>query len=692
MPQIDIKLQTTADTSGFTKVQSSIDLLGKKMGSLGQALTTGLGVEAVHRAFSLVESTIKGAFDGAFALATEIHRGSQALGVSTDAYQVLGAQMRLAGGDAEQLSKAITKGNITLYEARNAGSTAAGAYRQLGLDVGALEKMAVEKRFEAIGRAVAGSKDQTAAYASASEILGARHLPVVLAALKNLAKEGYENLDAAMIKSGKIMSEDTIDRLHEAEKAIAKFKKVATIAAGEEIGSVMSRFESLSTGWAQDKAGLFAAFGKDAATLFFTPWKASADGAVDAFIARFKKPAEKEAAAPAGDGTAEKLAALTQARTDAEHNLAVAMLARKVIESDPNLSEFEKRDHIISLMEDEIRLRNILNEATAAVPISGSETEDGKQLKIDKLEAELDQLRHEHFHKQTQSDRQDKADASDEKFDRFQKDGGPGGMEIGASATRGAKDWVTSLGTQAEQVASAIQSSIGSVVSGITDGIMGWIDGTKSFAQSLASIGQSVLKTMLNTIVQMGAQWLINQMLVKTGIIGISVLQDSQRVAGVAKENAASAATLPLKTANAAASGISSFGLALVFGAVAVGLILALAGGFEDGGFTSPGGKGQVAGVVHAGEWVAPQWMVKHPGFGGIIAGLEGARNGSPGFDMGGFSSPSSAIARPGFSPSGGGQPVVNILMDPAQFARMQQEHSEHWFQEMSAQHMRRNS
>lgn len=36
--------------------------------------------------------------------------------------------------------------------------------------------------------------------------------------------------------------------------------------------------------------------------------------------------------------------------------------------------------------------------------------------------------------------------------------------------------------------------------------------------------------------------------------------------------------------------------------------------GFADGGFTGPGGKHDVAGVVHRGEWVVPQDVVKKPG------------------------------------------------------------------------------
>lgn len=48
---------------------------------------------------------------------------------------------------------------------------------------------------------------------------------------------------------------------------------------------------------------------------------------------------------------------------------------------------------------------------------------------------------------------------------------------------------------------------------------------------------------------------------------------------------------------------------------------------------------GDVAGVVHTNEWVAPQWMVDHPVYGSVVNTLEGIRNNKGGFMDGGFTS-----------------------------------------------------
>jgi hypothetical protein len=206
-------------------------------------------------------------------------------------------------------------------------------------------------------------------------------------------------------------------------------------------------------------------------------------------------------------------------------------------------------------------------------------------------------------------------------------------QQITAGITQLRQTW----GTFAESVAQSVTSTIGSAVSSISDGITGWITGAQTWGQALLNIGQSVLHSLIQNIVDMGVKMVLNGQLFKTVMLGIDALGDSLRAARVVKENAAEAATLPAKTAGAAAAGISSYGVALAFGALAVALILGLAGGFKSGGFTTQGPRDQPAGVVHAGEWVAPQWMVKDERFGGVIAGLEAARTGIRGFASGGY-------------------------------------------------------
>jgi hypothetical protein len=53
--------------------------------------------------------------------------------------------------------------------------------------------------------------------------------------------------------------------------------------------------------------------------------------------------------------------------------------------------------------------------------------------------------------------------------------------------------------------------------------------------------------------------------------------------------------------------------------------------GFAAGGYTDYGDVNKAVGVVHAGEWVAPAWMVKDPRYMSTISGLEEHRQGASG-------------------------------------------------------------
>jgi hypothetical protein len=81
--------------------------------------------------------------------------------------------------------------------------------------------------------------------------------------------------------------------------------------------------------------------------------------------------------------------------------------------------------------------------------------------------------------------------------------------------------------------------------------------------------------------------------------------------------------------------------------------------------------------------------MVRHPGFGQMIASLEGARRG--GFDMGGFTSPGSALTRPGYMQPAQESARHYILMDRAEFSRAMQEDSTAHFHDIAARVVRRN-
>ena len=78
--------------------------------------------------------------------------------------------------------------------------------------------------------------------------------------------------------------------------------------------------------------------------------------------------------------------------------------------------------------------------------------------------------------------------------------------------------------------------------------------------------------------------------------------------------------------------------------------------GFSSGGFTGTGGEGQVAGLVHKGEYVIPANVLERLKPTGLLGALENMRGG--GFKNGGFTSPNSVISQ---MPQSNNNTTVNL-------------------------------
>lgn len=639
MPQIDIKIQSIADLAAL---KHAIDEVGrgqaaiKKFREEGSGIAEvfrfgfgiGSGVEAARVGFELLKATIVDSARESFVLAGAIKDNSEALGVSREAYQVLGLAIEEAGGKPERMSRAVAELNRSLLDARQVSSAASGAFRVLGLNASELERLPVERRMEVIGRAIANAKDKTEAFGAAGEILGSKDLPTLLSALKALGIDGYDALAAKAEKAGKIMSDDTIERLDKAQKAIDALKRKVVIDAGESIAALGVLKQSAVKGFGDTligvlKASIFGDFTSLGATL--------AKNVPDAG-AKTPPPPIDLAAVAAAEATKNKLLQIQQLKLD----LTKADLANEDAQKDIHRTDQERRDLDVKYLNDKARILGEIAKITKSLPL-GTTDPKARELELAKLGAEQQGAYTEATNKALPLADATKINRQAKVFSEGRNEDGGKRLDAGEGLTAGLQKSVISFGTVGEQIAGTIESTIGAAVHGVSDGIYGWITGTQTWGQAMLGLGRNILKGLIDQVVQLGIQQLLNGNIFKAVMLGTDALADTLRVGRVAKDNAAEAATLPLKTAGAAAAGISSYGVALAFGAIAIALIAAAAGGFEVGGYTTPGPSDKPAGLVHAGEWVAPKWMVQDSRYGGLIAGLEAARNGQPGFASGGF-------------------------------------------------------
>lgn len=207
------------------------------------------------------------------------------------------------------------------------------------------------------------------------------------------------------------------------------------------------------------------------------------------------------------------------------------------------------------------------------------------------------------------------AQRTDEEFGRFQKgrnEAGEQRLGAGDGIKAGAQQWVMSLGTQGEQVAAALQSTLGATVQSIGDGIYGWATGTQSLGETIRQLESTVFRTMLNTIVQMGTQWVVTFAIQRAGMIANALLGTALRTKESAEEKG-SIAILAIKAGFKALGQLGPIYGTLAFVAALAG-IYALTKGFAGGGYTGDGAVDDPAGIVHAGEVVWSQADIARAG------------------------------------------------------------------------------
>ena len=138
------------------------------------------------------------------------------------------------------------------------------------------------------------------------------------------------------------------------------------------------------------------------------------------------------------------------------------------------------------------------------------------------------------------------------------------------------------------------------------------IQGSESLSDAFANVGQQILDSVIPALIQMGIQWMANQVMAQT----MSATSTAQVVA---QNEAITASALPA----AAATSVASWGSAAVIGgAVLMALLasMAMMKGFSSGGYVGNGGKYEPMGIVHGGEYVFDKESTRRLGVGNLEA------------------------------------------------------------------------
>lgn len=603
--RLDILIDIQSKLSELLKVQQGVRETKQEADKLSTILRQGLGIGTgmaiATQAIAGFKAAIVGTVREAIALAGVLKDQAENLQLSTDAYQVLLKAMRAAGGGMEHLNQLIAQNNRSLAEARNRTTGAANAYRVLGLDPAQLEGQTVERRLEAIGRAILRAKDSTAAYGAASQIVGSRNLPTLLGMLRSLATEGYDKLADSAKKAGQVMENDTIKRLDAAEKQIEAFKRKMTIATGEGLAAASMVGTSFKqdfwgTAWAMLSAGSnpLSMNGNLAGKVAMNQ---PALGASDVI---------KPTAGPSNPNDPLDVAHLAVMR---------AQLNRQLMESDPLMGkEDERRQKIIAGIRAEIYARSDLLDVLRATSneLTG-DTNASREEKIIQLEAQIKELEHRATELGMNSSRYGDARLAYANVnDRSHFQGLKQGIEGGVF------QWASQLGSAGDQAATAIEGTLGSAVSSISDELYNWVTTTESFGDMVKNLGPSFARSMLQAFIQMVAQYAVS----KAAMFAIDVAFAAKSLAlSVASAAKSLIAWIPA----AIAAAISSYGIAAIIGTAAVIAAVGTMAARDSGGEVEPG-RPYIVGehrqevfVPRTGGRIVPsveQYLRTQPGFG----------------------------------------------------------------------------
>ncbi|MCC5804928.1 MAG: hypothetical protein JJU00_01250 [Opitutales bacterium] len=293
------------------------------------------------------------------------------------------------------------------------------------------------------------------------------------------------------------------------------------------------------------------------------------------------RPAPSEAEGAKRVATAERIQELNRqmARTQGQ---------RARVESDALRTQADKRDELANILEHEAALVLEMRDEYQRLGNAAAEAADAAvNLRTQEGDAEAAKLMEEAVRMW------ERATAASTEYFQIQNEIAASGFwaEMQAELV----DYVDAVGTAGEQIARAFTDIADRGVSSLSDGITDLIIGTGNLTDAMRSFGQIAIRTL----VELGVQMLLN-----------AALQSMIRKQQTAEDVSATTTRTAPKVAEAVATGISTFGAALIFGALALGMV-AMAGGFRRGGFTGPGAPDEVAGVVHRGEYVIPQEAVR---------------------------------------------------------------------------------
>lgn len=462
---LEILIKVREELAGLTRTQQGIAKTTQQATSMGaelrRAFGIGSGIEITRRGIDLLTRSIRSLAIDAFRMAADIKHMSGALGISTEAYQVLKDIIEETGGSMQDFVQAANREKQALVDARNAKTSAAAALRTLRLEQTELEKLTMERRWEMYARAVANSTDKSAAYNALANLMGSRTLPRLMNALRAIARDGYDPLAESAKKSLEVIDEDAINRLEEARRIWRDIGQRATNVSAESLGGMGLYIQAFR----DDPMGTLAAVARGPSSQYTAQ-----------FLSKYLKPKMQQ---PPPDEVITPLANLADWKS-ADMEITRDLLEKQVLEADQLLTEGERRQRLIPILERELAAREDLLRLAENRPLTEGENDEDRKKLVLKLQAEVAVLE------------------SQRRYER----------EKGAPVW-GSVKWLDDIGDTSQLVSQTLQSTIGSTINTLSDDLWALTLRTKNWGDVWRDIGNIAGRALMEMIVKMTVvKWL----------------------------------------------------------------------------------------------------------------------------------------------------------------------------------------
>jgi len=234
--KISVALNALADTRGFKAFNNEMRQIQRAMNRLQPTLkVVTSALKSMGLAAGVAGTALRSIGGAVIAHAAQVDKLSKALGISTQAIQVLGDLAAQTGAKTEDMAAALKKLQKSVEQAAGGNKQLQERFSALGIDFDKFRAMKPERQMERLAIAVRGAVDQQQAQSDLMALVGEQVAGTLTGALDKLATQGFDAVAKSAHEAGVVMDKFSVEQLAQAERDIARFTTKLKVAFADVV-------------------------------------------------------------------------------------------------------------------------------------------------------------------------------------------------------------------------------------------------------------------------------------------------------------------------------------------------------------------------------------------------------------------------------------------------------------------------